>query len=376
MAGIYLHIPFCKNRCIYCDFYSTTSLEKLKTRYINALCNELIERVGYLHEPVHTIYLGGGTPSQLNVNDLKQILQTIDKYYGLTDTKEITLEANPDDLTPDYIQSLCSLPVNRISMGIQTFNDPKLIFLKRRHNADCAIRAFHNCRKAGFNNISIDLIYGLPGETKEEWYTDLQTALSLHPEHISAYSLTYEKGTRIYNLLQEHKIKEINEEDSLTFYSMLVSELKEAGYLHYEISNFCLPEYNSKHNSSYWEDIPYLGCGASAHSYNGTSRQWNVADIHQYIESIEQGKRKYEEEKLEPCTRYNERVITSLRTSKGIDLKKLRNDFGETSYQYLLRMAESHIQNAKLTINENRLRLTNNGVFTSDDIISDLLQIN
>ena len=225
MAGIYIHIPFCKTRCIYCDFYSTTRSE-LKDRYIHALCKELQIRKEYLREePVETIYFGGGTPSQLAEEDFREIFETIRKYYGMEHCREITLEANPDDLTEEYAVMLQRLPFNRISMGIQTFDDATLKLLNRRHNAAQAVNAVHHCRRAGFNNISIDLIYGLPGETDERWKRDLQQAVSLDVEHISAYHLTYEEGTRIYELLQTHRIREVDEESSLRFFSTLMDTL-------------------------------------------------------------------------------------------------------------------------------------------------------
>ena len=259
MAGIYIHIPFCKTRCIYCDFYSTTRSE-LKQPYIRALCAELKARKDYLkEEPIETIYFGGGTPSQLAHEDFEQIFRTIKEVYGTEHAEEITLEANPDDLTEEYVAMLRTLPFNRISMGIQTFDDPTLKLLNRRHDAAQAIAAVHRLRQAGFRNISIDLIYGLPGETDRRWERDLQQAVSLDVEHISAYHLTYEEGTRIYEMLQSHRISEVDEESSVRFFSVLMDTLEAAGYEHYEISNFCKPGMHSRHNTSYWKGIPYLG---------------------------------------------------------------------------------------------------------------------
>lgn len=375
MAGIYLHIPFCKSRCIYCDFYSTTRSE-CQQHYVRALCRELSERKDYLKgEPVQTIYFGGGTPSQLGGESLSLIFATIEKYYGLNDCKEITLEANPDDLTPAYLQMLKSLPVNRISMGVQTFNDETLKLLNRRHNSNEAIRVVELCREAGFSNISIDLIYGLPGETVEQWEKDLQQAVLLHPNHISAYSLTYEENTPIFRMRKEHLIKEVDEQSSVLFYSLLMERLKEAGYEHYEISNFCLPNQYSRHNSSYWQGTPYLGCGTAAHSFNGSEREWNVADLDTYIAGMEKGERKYESEQLTAGMRYNEYVITSLRTSRGIDIKRLRSKFGDEMYRYCLRMADSYLKNGKLEQVGDYLKLSRKGIFISDGIMSDLLQV-
>ena len=241
MAGIYLHIPFCKKRCIYCDFFSTTRKEQ-KTAYIRALCHELTNRKDYLKgEPIETIYLGGGTPSQLAKEDFEAIFSHIYKVYKVTPNAEITLEANPDDLTSEYISMLRTFPFNRISMGIQTFQETTLKQLQRRHTADQAIRAFQGCRTAGFQNISIDLMYGLPGETLTSWKKDLKQALSLHPEHISAYHLIYEEGTPLWKLREQHKVEEADEDLSVSLFGTLIDELTTAGYEHYEISNFCLP---------------------------------------------------------------------------------------------------------------------------------------
>ena len=375
MAGIYLHIPFCKTRCIYCDFYSTTRSE-LKTRYVQALCRELAMRKEYLKgENIETVYFGGGTPSQLEKEDFEQIFDTIREHYGLNHCQEITLEANPDDLSQEYLEMLSSLPFNRLSMGIQTFDDATLKLLRRRHNARTAIEAIDRCRKADFQNISIDLIYGLPGETKERWENDLRQAISLNVEHISAYHLTYEKGTRIYEMLQSHRISEVDEESSVRFFSALMDTLGAAGYEHYEISNFCKPGMYSRHNTAYWKGIPYLGCGPSAHSFNAETREWNTASLEGYIKSIEEGHRSSETEILDKVTRYNEYIMTSLRTMWGISLTYTEEAFGTELCQYCTKMAAPYLQSHKLEMQADRLRLTREGIFVSDGIISDLMFI-
>lgn len=375
MAGIYLHIPFCKRRCIYCDFYSTTQGEK-REAYIRTQCKELEQRQDYLQgETVETIYLGGGTPSQLEENDFKRIFDTIYRMYPIAESPEITLEANPDDLTPEYIGMLRSFPFNRLSMGIQTFNEVMLERLHRRHTARQAIEAFENCRKAGFQNISIDLMYGLPGETTESWENDLSQAVRLHPEHISAYHLIYEEGTALWKLREEHRVKEVDEDLSVDFFSRLMQRLKENGYQHYEISNFCLPDKYSRHNSSYWTGKKYLGCGPSAHSYNGTSRQWNIASLDNYIKGITEGSPVSEIEELDLYTRYNDFVITSIRTCWGMPLGQLKEKFGEKLYRYCLRMAQPHLQQGTLEITEETLKLTEKGIFISDGIMSDMLWV-
>ena len=373
MAGIYIHIPFCKRRCIYCDFFSTTQSEK-KSTYIHALCQELDMRKDYLEgEDIETIYLGGGTPSQLTQKELEEIFSSLYNIYKVKEDAEITLEANPDDLTPEYIHMLRTLPINRISMGIQTFQEETLKLLHRRHTAQQAIEAVQHCREAGFLNISIDLMYGLPGETLETWKEDLQQAIALHPEHISAYHLIYEEGTALWKLREQNQVEEADEDLSVTLFKTLIEELTHAGYEHYEISNFCLPGLHSRHNSSYWTGKKYLGCGPSAHSFNGTSRQWNVASLDKYIQSIQQGELDYEIEELDIYTRYNDFVITTIRTHLGMSLSHLRSTYGENLYQYCLRMAKPHLEQGVLEIKEDTLKLTKEGIFISDGIMSDLL---
>lgn len=373
MAGIYIHIPFCKTRCIYCDFYSTTRSE-LKSRYIHALCKELRMRKEYLRgEPVETIYFGGGTPSQLAEEDFREVFKTIQEYYGMEHCQEITLETNPDDLTEEYVTMLRQLPFNRISMGIQTFDDSTLKLLNRRHNAAQAVNAVHHCRRAGFNNISIDLIYGLPGETDKRWKSDLQQAIILNVEHISAYHLTYEEGTRIYELLQTHRIREVDEESSVRFFSTLIDTLGSAGYEHYEISNFCRSGMYSRHNTSYWRGVPYLGCGPSAHSFNTNTREWNVSSLEDYIHSIENNHRRFESEYLDLVTRYNECIMTSIRTQWGLSLNEIEQNFGKELWKYCMDMALPHLNSGKLEMHNDRLRLTRKGIFVSDGIMSDLM---
>ena len=373
MAGIYIHIPFCKRRCIYCDFFSTTQSEK-KTAYVHALCQELEMRKDYLeNEEIETIYLGGGTPSQLTQEELETIFTYIYKVYKIKPDAEITLEANPDDLTEDYVSKLRKHPINRISMGIQTFQEDTLKLLHRRHTAQQAIDAFQRCRKAGFQNISIDLMYGLPGETLDTWKKNLLQVIALHPEHISAYHLIYEEDTVLWKLREQHQVEETDEDLSVTLFKTLIEELTHAGYQHYEISNFCLPNLHSRHNSSYWTGKKYLGCGPSAHSFNGNSRQWNIASLDKYIDGIQQGKPDFEIEELDIYTRYNDFVITSIRTCWGMSLAHLQTTYGEKLHQYCLQMAKPHLEQGVLEISEGVLRLTQAGIFISDGIMSDLL---
>ena len=375
MAGIYIHIPFCKTRCAYCDFYSTTQTS-LRERYIQALCRELELRNGYLQgHPVHTVYFGGGTPSQLRPTDLERIFGLLYKVYGLEQCTEITLEANPDDLTDDYVAALARLPFNRVSMGIQTFHDPTLRLLNRRHTAAQAVAAVNRLRRAGIRNISIDLIYGLPGETQERWEADLRQALSLDVEHISAYLLTYEEGTPLYRMKQQGQVQEADEDSCLCFFTTLMDTLAANGYEHYEISNFCKPGFHSRHNSSYWQGTPYLGCGPSAHSSNGQTRSWNTPSIDRYLAGIDSGQPASDTERLSLHTRYNEYIMTRLRTRQGASLNTLRQDFGQSLTDYCLHAAAQHLAANRLETTNGYLRLTRQGIFVSDDILSDLMYV-
>lgn len=375
MAGIYIHVPFCKTRCAYCDFFSTT-LHDMKSRYVDALCQELVMRRNYLHDtPIGTLYFGGGTPSQLSENDFHSIFNQIEEVYGLEACEEITLEANPDDLTDDYVEMLTTLPFNRISMGIQTFHEPTLQLIGRRHTAQEAIEAVHRCQQQGFTNISIDLIYGLPGETLEQWKEDLLMAFSLKVQHISAYHLTYEQGTRLWQMLQRKEICEVDEDTSVELFRILCEEMQKAGYEHYEISNFALSGFRSRHNSAYWHEVPYLGCGPGAHSFDGDSREWNVSSLPKYIETLEQGQRNYEQETLDKDTRYNEFIMTRLRTCEGFSLSDLQQRFGQAYHDYCLHLATPYMRQGLLLQKENTLRLSREGIFVSDDIISDLMRV-
>lgn len=372
MAGIYLHIPFCKSKCIYCDFYSTANLTA-KERYVKALCKELEQRKDYIGgEKIHTIYFGGGTPSLLTASDFESVFSVIKANYDFTECREITLEANPDDITDEYVKSVKTLPFNRVSMGCQTFDDKTLRFLNRRHNASTAVRAVNLLQQNGISNISIDLIYGYPEETVEQWSRDLEQAIDFGVPHISAYHLIYEQGTPMHTMLSRGKIKEIDEEKSLQFFSMLIDKLGKAGYEQYEISNFCKDGKYSQHNTSYWKGTKYLGCGAAAHSYDGVSREWNVSDTNKYIAGIDNG-RAFEKEVLTPTDMYNEYIITHLRTKWGICLDEFKQLFGDEKLSLLLNGASKFVAENLLTHKDNSLSLTREGIFLSDNIMSDLL---
>ncbi len=371
MTALYIHIPFCKSRCIYCDFFSTTRLDR-REAYTAALCRELQDR--HTHDTIPTIYVGGGTPSQLDTRQIASIAETINNNYNVAHDAEQTIEANPSDITLPYATHLHSLGFNRISIGIQTFNDTLLGIIHRRHDSATALQAFNLARQAGFDNISIDLIFGLPTQTIEQWDTDITTALNLHPQHISAYSLMYEEGTPLYTMLMNGEIEETDEELSLNMYQHLTDRLTAAGYIHYEISNFALPNYHSRHNSSYWNNTPYIGIGAGAHSYDGTTRRWNINDIDSYIDSTNHHHTTHQSETLSTTQRINETIMTRLRTAEGLNLSTFGNTFGHDIKTYVEKQAQQYIDSQKLQIDQpsNTLRLTRQGIYTSNDIIATL----
>ncbi len=325
------------------------------------------------NEKLKTIYLGGGTPSQLTTEQLRQLFYNIYKVYG-RDAEEITIEMNPDDVTETYAEALPELGINRVSMGAQTFDNARLKFLHRRHRAEQVEQAVKRLRKAGIQNISIDLMYGFPDETLEDWKQDIKKALTLNVEHISAYCLMIEEGTVLYERVKSEKVKVKNDKDEeleRQMYELLIDQLTGAGYEHYEISNFARQGYRSRHNSSYWHDVPYIGLGAAAHSYDGACRSWNVADIRQYITAIERGERPAEYETLDEDTRYNDRVTVALRTSDGLDLTTL----SEKHRRYCLKEAQRYLSDGLLRLDDNRLVLTRKGLFVSDMIMSGLIYV-
>lgn len=379
MAGLYVHIPFCATRCSYCGFYSTTKLD-LQDRYVDSLCREIALRKEYLssystdskaaNTIIRTIYIGGGTPSQLSRYSLEKLFHAIDTYLECS-PEEVTMEVNPDDVTNDLAETISALHINRVSMGAQTFDDNRLKFLNRRHKSFQVERAIDILHEHGVGNISIDLMFGFPGQTCDSWKEDVRRAISLDIQHISAYSLMYEEGTKLYRMLKENMIKEIDEEFSLNMYNELINILCDAGYEHYEISNFAKKGYRALHNSSYWHDIPYLGIGAAAHSYNIKSRQWNVSDINKYIESISHDTVPFTFEPIDADTHYNDIVTTELRTSEGIDLSRLDDKY----MQYIVKQTARHVADKTVVINDGHLKLTREGIYISDMIMSDLMKV-
>lgn len=375
MAGLYLHIPFCAKRCLYCDFFSNTEM-KYKESYIDAVVREMELRQKYIgNEPLETIYFGGGTPSQLNTDDFEKIFSAIHRLFDTSHCTEITLEANPDDMTPEYVSSLRTFPFSRVSMGVQSFNPDDLRFLNRRHSREQAIRSVALCKENGITNISIDLIYGLPGQTLSAWEANLEEALRLDVPHLSAYHLIYEEGTVLYKLMEAGKVKPVEEDTSVTLFAALIHRLTEAGYLHYEISNFARPECFSRHNSSYWNGKTYLGIGPSAHSYNGIEREWNISSLSSYLKGIATGRPDIETEPLNLHTRYNDYIITGLRTMWGINIHDIQKKFGDDMSGYCLLQAASHIKQGMLIQSGERLTLSKEGIFISDGIMSDLLWV-
>lgn len=375
MSGLYIHIPFCAKRCLYCDFFSNTEM-KYKEPYINAVISELELRKAYAGAaPIETIYFGGGTPSQLQAKDFDLIFNAIYRLFDMSQCTEITLEANPDDMTPEYIASLRSLPFNRISMGVQSFKEEDLRFLNRRHNRQQALQAVALCKENGLSNISIDLIYGLPGQTQQEWETNLDQVIQLDIPHISAYHLIYEEGTALYKLREAGKISPVEEEVSVTLFTSLIDRLTANGYLHYEISNFARPGMISRHNSSYWTGKKYIGIGPSAHSYNGKARQWNVSSIPTYLRGIESGVPVVEVEELDLNTRYNDFIITGLRTMWGVELNEIQQQFGKDKLIYCQKQAAPYLKQGLLILKEGTLALSKEGIFISDGIMSDLLWV-
>lgn len=374
MAGIYIHIPFCKRRCRYCDFYSTTLASQTEA-YVSAACREMEERGEFFRTDgsVETLYIGGGTPSQLSPMQLATLIRTAADVYGFNTLKELTIEANPDDMTGNWadgiIQAASPYCPPRISIGVQTFDDRLLELIGRRHTARQAIDAVSILKSKGIEEISIDLMYGLPGETAACWQRDLDTAISLQVPHISAYHLIYEEGTPLWQMKQRGEVNEADEDDSVAFFRMARRALIDAGYEHYEISNFALPGHHAIHNSSYWNGTPYIGFGPGAHSFDGIKRSWNKPDLIGYLK----GKRDSESECLSDDERYDEYIMTRLRTARGISLNEIEALFGTEKRQYCASRAQTYLKSHRLQeTTDGRLAFTEEGVFVSDGIIADL----
>jgi len=375
MSGIYIHIPFCKQACHYCDFHFSTSMAK-KDMMISALKKELVlRREEFKGEVVETIYFGGGTPSVLETNEINDLIQTVYSNYHVTENPEITLEANPDDLSAEKLLELSNSPINRLSIGIQSFFEEDLLFMNRAHNANEA----EECLKEAirhFDNISIDLIYGIPGMSNERWEKNIEKALSFGIPHISSYALTVEPKTALANFIKKGVVKPIDDEQAQKQFLILYDVLTKAGFDCYEVSNFGKPGYYSKNNTAYWLGAKYMGIGPSAHSYDGERRGWNINNNPKYLKAIEKGELPIETEVLSKNDKYNEYVMTGLRTSWGISLERIQNEFGEKYSAYLTQQIGKYVEQKLLILSEDQLVATKNGKFLVDGIASDLFILN
>ncbi len=373
MAGIYIHIPFCRKLCSYCDFYHLMAVADNQA-FIDALLIEAAVRKEYIgNETVSTIYIGGGTPSVLSVSDIKRILGELDKLFSIDEKCEITIEVNPDDISGKYLLELKETTINRISLGIQSWRDSDLKLLNRRHDAAQAAFALEETLKTGFQNVTIDLIYGIPGLTLKDWSYNLETSLAYGIQHLSAYHLTIEPGTVFGKMKERGAFSEIDEEDSTYQFNLLIEKATEAGFVHYEISNFGKPGFFSIHNSNYWKQVKYIGLGPSAHSFNGYSRQWNIRDLRKYIKLVKSGEPFFEREELDKKIRFNEYIMTSLRTMWGIDLDFVEKTFDKEGYDYLVNLAGKYINYGLMKQDKKNLVLTNQGMMISDNVISELM---
>ncbi|RZK06162.1 MAG: radical SAM family heme chaperone HemW [Flavobacterium sp.] len=374
MSGIYIHIPFCKQACHYCDFHFSTSMKR-KEEMVLALAKEIQMRKKEVQDVVETIYFGGGTPSVLQIADIRFLIDEVYKHYKVAENPEITLEANPDDLSDEKIIELANSPVNRLSIGIQSFFEDDLKMMNRAHNSAEAKKSLQIAIQY-FDNISVDLIYGIPGLTNEMWKQNIEMALSFGVPHISSYALTVEPKTALKKLIQTGKIAEPKDDIAQEHFQILVDTLQENGFIHYELSNFGKENYFSKNNSAYWLGKKYLGIGPSAHSYDGVSRSWNIANNIVYLKSLEESKLPSEKEILTEEDRYNEYVMTGLRTIWGVSLDRIQNEFGAKLLSYLLKQSEKFLNDDLLSIENNVLKTTKKGKFLADGIASDLFLIN
>ena len=375
MAGIFIHIPFCRQKCYYCDFYKTVNTS-LKQKFLGILQEEAKLSKNYLqNETIKTVYFGGGTPSVLEIKELEEILAFINQYFRVSENAEITFEANPDDLTTDYLLGLKASGINRLSIGIQAFQDVHLKKMNRRHTATQAVEVIENANRIGFDNLSADLIYGLPNLAESEWIESLRTVFQLPVQHLSAYHLTYHEGTAFYTWLKKGTLKELSENESVRQFNLLIDEAEKAGFEQYEISNFARDEKYSRHNTAYWMGTAYLGLGPSAHSFDRISRRWNVSHVESYIKGIESGSSYFEEEILTEKERYNEYILTHLRTKWGIDLEVVENEFGLGYKSNLLKQIEKYLQTGNVLLNNRVFTLSRNGLFISDEIMTELMII-
>lgn len=375
MAGIYIHIPFCKQACHYCDFHFSTSM-KYKDEMIEALVQEIELRKNYLSgEPIQTIYFGGGTPSLVPSKDIDCILKKIQQSFELESNVEITLEANPDDLNKEYLQSIYQIGINRLSIGVQSFVNRDLEWMNRAHHKNEALESIKRAQDIGIENISIDLIYGTPGLSDQEWKENIYTALELEIPHISSYALTVESKTALGNWVEKGKVKPMDEEQSAHQFEMLMEVLQANGFEHYEISNFAKPGFYSKHNSSYWEGKKYIGIGPSAHSFDKNSRQWNLPNNHKYIDEIFRAQLPMQMEYLKLNDRFNEYLMVGFRTAKGVSTKYIENEFGSAALSILEHSAEEFISKQWIILENGFYKTTTKGKLMADKIAAELFII-
>ncbi|ULQ56308.1 radical SAM family heme chaperone HemW [Flavihumibacter rivuli] len=374
MAGIYIHIPFCRKACHYCNFHFSTLLQN-KNAVVQALLKEIEWQKEQLPgQSIHTVYFGGGTPSLLEARELDSILNTLHRHYAIAPDTEFTLEANPDDIDAEHLHNWSVMGINRLSLGVQSFRDQDLQWMNRAHNAGQALRSVELALSSGFSNLTIDLIYGTPGLSDEAWEANVNRAFELGVPHLSCYALTVEPRTALEQMIRKEQMADTDPEQQARQFLQLMDWTAAAGYEHYEISNFARPGWRSRHNSSYWQGIPYLGFGPGAHSFDGKRRRWNVANNALYVRSIEQGTIPFEEEELTPVNRFNEYVMTALRTLEGIDLEKLSRDFGEEALAHTLHEIKKHEDKGLIVSTERSIRLTREGKLYADGIAADLFR--
>jgi oxygen-independent coproporphyrinogen-3 oxidase len=371
MAGIYIHIPYCRKACSYCDFYFSTNTDS-KSDFLNALHKEIVLQKNFIPGQIETIYFGGGTPSLLSANEIKAILELIHSTYTVSNTTEITLEANPDDLNEAYLSNLLKAGVNRLSIGLQTFDNTELNELNRLHSAEKNTQVVQLAKAAGFKNITIDLIYGSPWLSHEQWKKNIEHVIALDVPHISCYQLTIEEKTLLHHRIKKGEIKGPDEDKIAEQFHVLIQSLNAAGYEHYEVSNFAKPGFYSRHNTSYWKDVPYFGFGPSAHAYDGKNRYMNIANLHQYIKKINNGETWFTTEELTPSTRYNELILTGLRTVFGVSLPKIVEKTDQTHANYFQRKAQKYIDNGQMIKNGYIYTLTEEAFLFADHISADL----
>ncbi|NVO19801.1 MAG: radical SAM family heme chaperone HemW [Bacteroidetes bacterium] len=375
MSGIYLHIPYCKQKCHYCNFYSLAS-EKHREDIVPSIVREMELQKEYLQgEVVNTVYFGGGTPALLTASEISILLDSIYKHFMVANDAEITLEANPDDLSLVKLKAFRSAGINRLSIGVQSFEEEDLEFLNRTHSARQAISAIKQSKTAGFVNLSIDLIYGIPNQDIESWESNLMTAIELGVPHLSAYALTVEEKTPMAVMIRKGNMPNVDDALQAQHFRILTDLLEAHGYLHYEISNFCKPGKFSKHNTSYWKGVSYLGLGPSAHSYNGNSRQWNVSNLGQYVQSIRKDIIPFEKEILSQSQQFNEYVMTSLRTQWGCDLQYIEKHFGKSWAEQAKKDIEKYIKENLLILSEDVLYLSKSGKFRADGIAAEMFRV-